>query len=144
MTTLVNTAVDDGLQTRLFMRRPWLYDLPELPVLPQGYTWRVYQPGDLPALAVLLTRAFEDGWDDERVRREVTTAPGVDAVYVMTHQDDMVAMASARVMPEVYPGSGYLDRVAVAPAYQGRGLGRRASIGVLRHFRQAGLRDAVL
>jgi mycothiol synthase len=126
------------------MRRPWLDDLPEPPALPPGYTLRAYRSDDLPALATLLTRAFGDPWDEERVRRVLVEAPDVEETYLIAHQDRLVATASARVMPDVYPGSGYLHWVGTDPEHQGKGLGTLVSIRVLHHFRDAGLRDAVL
>ena len=143
-TTDVTGADNEWIRTRLFMRRPWLDDLPGPAALPPGYTLRVYGPDDLPALARLLTRAFEDLWDEERVRHVLIDAPDVEETYVIAHQDRLVATASARVMPDVYPGSGYLHWVGTDPDYQGKGLGTLASIRVLHHFRDVGLRDAVL
>jgi mycothiol synthase len=142
--TDVTGADNEWIRTRLFMRRPWLDDLPELPALPPGYILSAYEPDDLPALATLLTRAFGDQWGEEQVRHRLAEAPDVEAIYVIAHQDRLVATASARVMPDVYPGSGYLHWVGTDPDYQGKRLGTLASIRVLHHFRDAGLRDAVL
>jgi len=129
---------------QLFMRRPWLDDLPEPPALPPGYIVRAYEPDDLSALATLLTRAFGDSWGEEQVRRRLVEAPDVEQIYVIAHQDRLVATASARMLPDVYPGSGYVHWVGADPVYQGKGLGALVSIRVLQHFRDAGLRDAVL
>jgi mycothiol synthase len=137
-------ADDEWVRTRLFMRRPWLDDLPAPAALPPGYALRAYRPDDRAALARLLTRSFGDLWDEERVRRVLTEAPDVEAIYVIAHEDRLVATASARMLPDVYPGSGYLHWVGVDPVYQRKGLGTLVSIRVLQHFREAGLRDAVL
>jgi mycothiol synthase len=135
---------DEWLRTRLFMRRPWLDDLPKQPVLPPDYVLRTFQPSDAPALAALLTSAFETPWDEERVRCALSEAPDVEAIYVVAQRGRLVATASARVLPDRYPGSGYLHWVGVDPEYRGRRLGALVSIRVLQHFRDAGLHDAVL
>src|SRR5947208_3160936 len=146
MTESVRPASEPGRTRRiqLFMRRPWLDDLPEPPALPPGYIVRAYEPDDLSTLATLLTRAFGDLWDEEQVRRRLVEAPDVEETYVLAHHDRLVATASARVMPDVYPGSGYVHWVGADPDYQGKGLGALVSIRVLQHFRDVGLRDAVL
>jgi GNAT superfamily N-acetyltransferase len=128
--------------TRLFMRRPWLEDLPVLAV-PAGCTVRAYQPGDLLALCTVLTRAFGDTSDEEHVRRKLIDAGDVEEIYVVAEGDRLLATASARVMP-IYPGSGYLHWVAADPDVHGKGLGTLISVRVLQHFRERGLRDAVL
>jgi mycothiol synthase len=123
---------------------PGYEDLPKPPRLPQNFILRPFLPPDIAALATLLTRAFEEKWDEERVRRTLTEAPDVDAVYVVAQGDELVATASARIMPDIFPGSGYLHWVAVDPRYRGQGLGSLVSIRVLQHFRDLGLHDAVL
>jgi mycothiol synthase len=131
-------------RVRLFMRRPWLEDLPALAV-PAGCIVRAYRPGDLPALCTLLTRAFgeTEPWDEERVRRTLIDAGDVEETYVVAGGDRLLATASARVMP-VYPGSGYLHWVAADPDVHGKGLGTLINVRVLQHFGERGLRDAVL
>lgn len=137
-------TIDVWLHTRLFMRRPWLDDLPTPPALPPGYILRRYEPADLGSLATVLTRAFGETWDEQRVCERLADAPDVQAIYVVAHEQRIVATASARVAPDEFPGSGYVHWVAADPDYQGRGLGLLVSERVLRHFKQAGLRDAVL
>lgn len=131
-------------QSRLFMRRPALDDLPEIRPLPDGYVLRLYQPADCTSLAALLSRAFEDTRDEEWVRSQLTEAPDVDTVYVVARGGEIVATASSRLMTEEYPGSGYLHWVGADPNQQGRGLGTAVSLAVLHHFRELGLCDAVL
>ena len=126
------------------MRRPWLEDLPAHPPLPEGCVLRVYQSGEQAALAQLLTRAFEDPWDLTMVETRLTAAADVAAIYVIAAPNRLVATASARVMPDVYPGAGYVHWVAVDPEYQGRGLGALVTLRVLEHFRAAGSESAVL
>jgi mycothiol synthase len=126
------------------MRRPWLDDLPDGPPLPAGYALRTAQPADLPLLARLLDRAFGPGsWDEARTERTLRDDPSVLATYVLARDGDLVATASVRVLEE-YPGSGYLHWVGADPDEQGKGLGTLVSLRVLRHFKEMGLRDAVL
>jgi mycothiol synthase len=134
---------DGGAKRDILMRRPDLYDLPELEV-PPNFRVRLALPNEVGALAILLTRAFEVTWDEDLVRRRLTEAPDVEAIYVVEQAGALVATASVRVVPEEYPGSGYLHWVGADPDYQGKGLGRLAVLRVLIHFREAGLRDAVL
>ena len=139
-----NVVADEWHSTRLFMRRPWLDDLPPFPSLSEDYVLRRGVHADLPALATLLTCAFDEVWDEERVRRTLLDAPDVEATYVVARGDLLVATASARLMPEHYPGSGYLHWVGADPTHHGKGLGMLVNLRVLQHFQEAGLRDAVL
>jgi mycothiol synthase len=130
-------------RTRLFMRRG-LADLPEPPALPAGFAVRRLLPREADALAVLLSRAFEDPWDEAKVRKVLVEAPDVEAIYVIADGTRLVATASARMLPDKYPAAGYIHWVGADPDYQGRGLGTLVSLRVLKHFRDAGLHDAVL
>jgi mycothiol synthase len=56
----------------------------------------------------------------------------------------MVATASSRLVPEQFPGSGYLHWVAADPGYRGRQLGRIVSLAALHEFVSLGCKDAVL
>ena len=126
------------------MRRPSLDDLPPTPPLPEGYVLRAFEPGDLPGLAAILTVAFNTAWDEEKVRRDLSEAPDVDGVYVIAQGGSPVATASARLLPDRFPGSGYVHWVGTDPRHQGKGLGTLVSRRVLEHFRAANLADAVL
>ena len=64
--------------TQLFMRQPILAELPPAPPLPEGYILRTFEPGDVPTLATLFTAADGTAWDEQRVRRDLTEAPGVE------------------------------------------------------------------
>lgn len=136
-------AEDSWTETKLFMRRPGLDDLPVLPPLREGCLLRPYEPGDLAALGILLTRSFDETWDEQHVRETLTDAPDVDTIYVIAHAGTLVATASA-LMTETGPRSGYLHWVGADPAFRGQGLGATVSLAVLRRFRELGLRDAML
>ncbi len=131
--------------SHLLMRRPTLDALPPVPELPEGYTLRLYQTGDMESLAAVLREAFaDDQWTPERVRETLAESPEVKAVYVIDNAGKVVATASARLMPEAFPGSGYLHWVAVSPAHQGKHLGTAVSLAVLHDFVRLGCKDAVL
>ncbi len=101
-------------------------------------------PDDALGIAAVLTEAFEEPWEVERVRRELGPADGVDATYVVRDDGRVVAVASARHLPEQYPQAGYLHYVGAYRAEAGRGLGGLVTWAVLKHFRDEGLGSAVL
>src|SRR2546423_13453033 len=98
MTESVRAASEPEMTRRiqLFMRRPWLDDLPEPPPLPLGYIVRAYEPDDLSTLATLLTRAFGDLWDEGQGRRRLVEAPDGEATQVIAHHDRRAAPGAAR------------------------------------------------
>ena len=131
--------------SQLLMRRPRLDDLPPIPPLPPGFTLRTFEPQDLEPLAALLQRAFEDpNWTPEKVRQTLVDAPDVMKIYVIDHEGRPVATASARLVPDRFPGSGYLHWVGVDPEYRGQRLGAIVSLAVLHEFARMGCQDAVL
>ena len=101
-------------------------------------------PGDATAIAAVLSQAFDEPWDAERVRHELGPDGGVDVSYVVKENGVVVAVASARHLPDHYPGVGYLHYVGADAAKAGRGLGGFVSLAVLKHFRDEGLEAAVL
>lgn len=127
------------------MRRPNLVDLPELPPLPAGYTLREYRLEDRGPLAATLQNAFPDYvWTPEKVQEALVDAPDVKKILVVDAGGLPVATASARLAPDVHPGSGYVHWVAVDPAHQGQKLGYFVTLAVLHEFVQMGCNDAVL
>ena len=131
--------------SQLLMRRSDLENLPAVPDLPEGYTLRLYKESDLESLAVLMQAAFDDAkWTPEWVQETLTAAPDVKAVYVMEYAGQIVATASARLLPDVFPDSGYLHWVAVSPAHRGKHLGYAITLAVLHEFVRLGCKDAVL
>jgi len=93
---------------------------------------------------MLLASAFGVTWTAADVRRALLDAADVPRTFVVSTDDALVATASARLMPDTFPGSGYLHWVAVHPDYRGRRLGAVVSLAVLRFFGAIGCRDAVL
>lgn len=128
----------------LFMRRPHLQELPPLDP-PAGYRVRTAGPADLDGLARLFRAAFDTDWDVARVDCTLLEDPSVVAIYVIEHAEGrIVATASSRLLPEQYPGSGYLHWVAAHPAESGRRLGYLITLAVLHDFAGRGLTDSVL
>ncbi|HEY8598886.1 MAG TPA: GNAT family N-acetyltransferase [Thermomicrobiales bacterium] len=130
---------------QLLMRRPHLRDLPTVRPLPAGYRLRAYRaPDDLATLNATLQEAFAEPWDESRARRELLDVPGVKAIYVIEHEGAVVGTTSSKIVPDLFPGSGYVHWVAVADAHLRRGLAAILLNRVLQDFIERGHRDAVL
>jgi mycothiol synthase len=128
----------------LFMRRPHLRDLPPVE-LPVGYQLRTAVLEEEAELGRLLSAAFDETWDLDAVRRRLLEDDSVVAVYVIERPDGrLVASASSRLVPDRYPGSGYLHWVGADPVESGKGLGRQITLAVLHDFARRGLVDSVL
>jgi mycothiol synthase len=123
----------------LLMRRPDLDDLPPAPASVELAT-----DADAENLARLLDASFADEWDAAKVHRDLLDDKTVQGVYLIREDDRVVATASARLLPEDYPGAGYLHWVASDPTLRGRGLGRAVSIAVMRRFAEDQLASTVL
>jgi len=130
----------------IVMRRADLEGLPEIPALPQqGCRLREYRESDLEALARLLKTAFEDdNWTPEQTRKSLPNDPTVKKTFVVEHEGILIATASVRLLPDRFPGSGYIHWVGVDPAYRGRQLGQIVVLATLYDFVLQGCRDAVL
>lgn len=130
---------------QLLMRRPHLRDLPTVRPLPAGYQLREYTgPDDLPSLNATLQAAFSEPWDEARARRELLDVPGVKAMYVIEHEGAVVGTTSSKIVPDRFPGSGYVHWVAVTDAHLRRGLAAVLMQRILQDFIERGHRDAVL
>jgi mycothiol synthase len=121
------------------MRRPDLVDLPPAPAGVESAS-----ADDIPRLASLLTAAFDEAWDVDRVRRDLIDDPSVRRTLIIRDGDVVVATASARVLPSDYPGAGYVHWVASDPTRRGQGLGFSVTLAVLHDFIAEGLLAAVL
>lgn len=128
---------------QLLMRLPTLEDTPA-PELGDDFVLQQVPLTLAGELAALLQRAFGDPWNEERVYRELGSENGVQAIYGIRDQTGLIATASARTIPALYPASGYVHWVGVDPAQRGHSLGRLVTAAVLVHFRQMGLHDSVL
>jgi mycothiol synthase len=127
----------------LFMVHPG--PLPADPPEPTTGRLRAAVDGDATGLGELLTAAFEEPWDVDRIRAELLAAPDVARTWVVEDPDgQLVATASERLLPDRYPDAGYLHWVASAPAARGRGLGSLVTLACLAGFADRGLSRAVL
>ncbi len=99
---------------------------------------------DLPGLAALLAGSFGEPWDVARVRRDLTEDPTVVRTFVIAEGDRILATASSRLLPDVYPGVGYLHWVASDPERRGEGLGLNVVVAVLHDVAARGLAGCVL
>lgn len=127
------------------MRLDGLDHVPPGPRVAAGFRLRRARPADEAELARVLAAAFEDPeWSPQVVHNRLTGEDTVKAVYVAARGTIIGATASARYLPDRYPGLGYLHWVATHPDYQGRGLGRMVILAVLHHFRESGCTGAVL
>ena len=129
---------------QLFMRLPVLSDSRVQVPVPASYRLRAAGPEDAGGIATVLSDSFADVWDAERVRLTLSTAEGVEATYVVCSGPEVVAVASARQLPALYPGAGYVHYVGVHSSHRGRRLGEVVVGQVLEHFSTAGLASAVL
>lgn len=133
--------------TQLFMVHPELEvavaAAAEGPAARETRVARPAGPTDAPALATLLSAAYDEHWDAGRVHSVLLDAPDVRTTYLIEEDGEVVATASARYLDE-YAGAGYLHYVAADAARTGRGLGRDVTVAVLREFVGQGLGRAVL
>ncbi len=129
---------------QLLMRRPHLRGLPPLASPTPGYHLALAGIEDAFTIAQCLKNAFGVDWSPDRVLRDLLEAEEVLATYIVRYEGRCVATASARLIPSVFPGSGYLHWVATHPAHRGKRLGEWVSLRVLYLFAEKNCRDAVL
>jgi mycothiol synthase len=131
-------------QPQLFMRQPEISELPAAPPLEPGAVLRAAELADHEQLASLLSEAFGDSWDAERVAAEFSPGNGVDATYVVATPAGVIATAAARRLPDRYPDAGYVHYVGARSSDRGKRLGEVVTRRVLAHFATEGLHQAVL
>jgi mycothiol synthase len=129
---------------QLFMRLPELANRPARVPVPASYTLRMAGPEDLEGVAAVLSDSFEDTWDAERASMTLSAEEGVEATYIVCSGPEVVAVASARLLPALYPGAGYVHYVGVHSSHRGHRLGEVVVGRVLEHFATAGVASAVL
>jgi mycothiol synthase len=127
------------------MRRPTLTDLPKIPELPNGYELHLFtKQHSVEELANALTKAFDEPWDVVRVKTDLTEAPDVHAVYVVTYQGEIVSTASSQLRAQHTPTSGYVHWVGTVPEHRGKRLAYVLVARVLQDFVARGYTGAYL
>ncbi len=127
------------------MRRPTLADLPAVSKLPEGYELHLFtNQHSLGSLANALTKAFDEPWDTTRVKTDLTEAPDVHAVYVVTYQGEVVSTASSQLREKHTTTSGYVHWVGTVPEHRGKGLAYSLVARVLQDFVERGYMGAYL
>ncbi len=132
---------------QLHMRRATLDHLPPRPAPPPGYTLRAATAEDAGALAHCLGAAFpEMTWTPDNAYGCLLDDPSVQTTFVIVHDETgaIAATASARLLPDAYPGTGYVHWVGGDPQHRGKRLGSLVSLAVLHEFVRLGCTAAVL
>lgn len=130
--------------TQLFMTHPGPLVSP-VPELEAGFELRTAAVADAAALTVVLESAFAEPWGIDRTLSVLLAAPDVVRTWVITTSDgDLVATASERLLPDEYPGAGYLHYVGALASVSGQRLGQIVTQRCLQGFVERGLGKAVL
>jgi mycothiol synthase len=136
-------GMDKKPDLNIRMRRPNLADLPTVSKLPDGYELHVFS-NQHEGLASALTKAFDEHWDVTRVKTDLTEAPDVHAVYVVTYQGEIVSTASSQLRAKHTTSSGYVHWVGTLPEHRGKGLAYILVARVLQDFVERGYTGAYL
>jgi ribosomal protein S18 acetylase RimI-like enzyme len=104
---------------------------------------RPISPDDGPAIDAVVAidqAAFPWLWQNNRAEFDVyLRTPGVEVSLIVSEMDPVAYLGVTH-----FPGWGHLDRIAVAPSAQGRGVGREALSLAVESMRQAGAKRAAL
>ena len=131
----------------VLMHRPHLHHLPAPVPLDPGFALREVEPADERALAELLERVFlqyGERWDENRVRRVLTEANDVNAVYAIFWQGQPVATTSSQYLHEYADTAGFVHWVATHPDFRGKRLASTLLARVLTDFEERGYDGAWL
>ncbi|MDX1932442.1 MAG: GNAT family N-acetyltransferase [Capsulimonadales bacterium] len=135
---------ETGDRPQLLLRRPHLNGLPPIE-LPEGYTLRKAVRSDAEGIASVQQKAFaEMTWGIAEAQQWLFDDESVRSVFVIEQDGRVVATASARLLPDEFPESGYVHWVGADPDHRGKGLGYLVSLATLHEFVNLGCRDAVL
>jgi mycothiol synthase len=132
--------------SNLFMRNPDILTLPDIPPVPEHYVLRstTLPESEHAGVAACLGGAFgiqHGAWEASRIKTAFIDEKEVKKTFVIeytdpvTNETTIAGTASARVIPDKYPGSGYLHWVGVHPDHQGHKFGLILSLAVLYEFR---------
>jgi mycothiol synthase len=128
----------------LLLRKTHLNNLPAV-TLPAGYSIRNATPKDVEGLATCLQKAFpEMTWTADNACAWLIHDESVKATFVIEFKGEIVATASARLLPNEFPGAGYIHWVGADPSHRGKNLGYLVSLATLHEFVHLGCQDAVL
>lgn len=130
--------------SNLFLKNDDISVLPEL-VVPGEFQLLSTQleESEHEALAECLSKAFgiQHGvWNAARIPKEFIDDVTVKKTFRLVHTDAsgnvrIAATSSIRIIPDKYPGSGYMHWVAVHPDFQGHRLGYVVALAVLYEAR---------
>jgi ribosomal protein S18 acetylase RimI-like enzyme len=115
-------------------------DIPQVrPIMRNEYPFLPIRAGDAEAITLIATldqEAFPWLWRNSRREFEAyLETPGVDVSLL-----ELEGLPVAYVGTTLFSGWGHLDRIAVAPRLQGRGLGRAALAFAIETLRRQGAR----
>ncbi len=132
--------------TQLFMTHPGPLEVDgdPVPALPPGFELRAASASESPALSDLLEAAFDEPWGVTRTDDVLLAAPDVVRTWVVTSGGRLAGTASERLLPEEYPGQGYVHYVGVHPDFRGHRIGQVVTRACLHGFLERGLDRAVL
>jgi mycothiol synthase len=123
-------SLNDGANLRMVHR---LAAMPPQRNLPDGFRLRSAGPGDGEEIARVLTLAFQETWDVERVNAEVLDNPNVPTTFVVETKGRLVATASYQTKADdEFASNSWLHWVGADPSLPGKGLGYIVSREVLR------------
>lgn len=128
---------------QLRMRRPDLENIGDPIELPAGYLLRVGAAEDDGPMAELLTEAFAEEWNRDRVNSVLLQAADVGVVFVVEHAGQLVATASYQMKDE-FPESGWLHYVGASAAHSGKRLGAAVTRRVLLEAKKRNRIDCYL
>jgi mycothiol synthase len=124
----------------------WPYRLLSAPpavLLPEGYTMRMYRPGDEPRFFEVMDLAGWPGWDVEKLAPwKARILP--DGWFMAVHEASGEIVASAMCLhshEDEHPFGGELGWVCADPAHWGKGLGAAVTSAVTSRFIGAGYRN---
>lgn len=116
-----------------------------VPALAEGFVLRAATVEDAAALNVVLEAAFDEPWGIDRTLSVLLAAPDVVRTWLITTSaGQLVATASERLLPDEYPGAGYVHYVGALASVSGKRLGQIVTQRCLAGFAERGLEKAVL
>ena len=138
----------DRVRELWVMRRPAEARLPDAPP-PAGVRLRTFEPAaDGPALLAVNAAAFADhpeqGALDDRGLAERMAEPWFDPSGLLLAVDDAGDLLGFHWTKRHDQAHGEVYVLGIAPAAQGRGLGRVLTVAGLRHLAERGAREVLL